>query len=82
MCKGASDAKRRGGTQHGGATGDKYRAAAQPLLKPPMRLTSPTGEGRTKAFKEDQADTKLSDFSRPVRTMVTSCWSVIGLPKM
>ena len=31
---------------------------------------------------QDQADTKLSDFSRPARTMVTSCWSVIGLPKM
>ena len=52
------------------------------LLKPLMSLISPTAEGRTKAFKEDQADTKLSDFSRPVRTMVTSCWSVIGLPKM
>jgi len=29
-----------------------------------------------------QVDTKLSDFSRPVITMVTSCCSVMGLPKI
>jgi hypothetical protein len=53
-----------------------------PLLKLVMSFDLADRRGKNEVFKENQADTKLSDFSRPVRTMVTSCWSVMGLPKM
>jgi hypothetical protein len=70
--------------QREGARGDEANA---PFPRFMIHLRS-GGESTLPADREErspesgQADTKLSDFSRPVRTMVTSCWSVIGLPKM